>query len=85
LSFKLIDWFSHLFFLEDESNVLTIEDGDNYDECKVGFDGDMETCEDVKIDMDELENTVKQLNQDLKKESNEEMKGKECPGTRFNE
>jgi len=45
----------------------------------------METCEDVKIDMDELENTVKQLNQDLKKESNEEMKGKECPGTRFNE
>ena len=45
----------------------------------------METFEDVKIDMDELENTVKQLNQDLKKESNEEMKGKECPGTRFND
>ena len=85
MSFKLIDWFSHLFFLEDESNVLTIEDGDNYDECKEGFDGDMETYEDVKIDMDELENTVKQLNQDLKKESNEEMKGKECPGTRFND
>ena len=85
MGLKLIDWFPHLFLSGDESNVLTIEDRENYDECKEVFDDDMETCEDVKIDMEELENTVKQLNQDLKKESNEEMKGKECPGTRFNE